>query len=187
MVEDGVDFGDEGEFVGVPFLRGSEYLSAGDDFVEKGVDGNFLVGGPSRVVEADAGCSVAFVDVDRASGHVDSTGTSLRIFDESANGFFGSGANSVIGVVLTDVVVLCDQVGGAVTDGLDDVCHSDSFVDALSTFLELFVGEVVFGYEESECLWNGVVAVSVLGGKLVGREAGGGHAGCARECSSCCC
>ena len=191
MIEDGVDFGDEGELIGVPFLWKSEDLSADDDFVEEGVDWDFLIGGLGGVVKADTGCPVAFVDVDGASSHVDSAGSSLCVFEDSANGFFGSGANGIIRVVLTDVVILCDHAGGAVLNGLDNVRHSDSFVDVPCIFFELFVGGAVLRGEESECLRDDVVGVDVtvdvFGGKFVDREAWGRHAGCVRESSSCCC
>ena len=191
MVEDGVDFGDEREFVDLSLFWGSEYLSASDDFIEEWIDRDFLVGGPDRISEGDAGGSVVFVDVDGIGGDVDSTCVALCIFEDSADGFFGSGENGIIRVVLTDVIILSDQVGDAILNGLDDVSHSDSFVDALRMFFKLFVGEVAFGDDEAKCPGDNVigvdVAVDVLGGELVGGETGGGHAGCARESSSCCC
>ena len=150
-----------------------------------------MVGGPRRVVEADTGCPVAFVDTDGASSHVDSSCLSLCVFEESAEGFFGSRADSVDGVVLTDVVILCDHVDGAGLDSLDDACHSDSLVDMSGMFFELFVGEVFGRDEEAECARDDVVGVNVtvdvFGGEFIGGKAGGRHAGWSRDSSSCCC
>ena len=189
MVEDGVDLGDKGELVSVSFLRGSEDLSAGDDFVEERIDWDFLVGGPGGVVEADAGGPVAFIDIDEACGHVNSACLLLCVLEESADGFFGSRANGVIGVVLTVVIILSDHVDGIGSDGFDNARHSDPLVDASSVFLELFIDGVFGGDKEAECSRNDVVgvdvAVDVLGGEFVNGEAGGGYASCARESSSC--
>ena len=180
MVEDSVDLADEGEFVGLALFGRSEYLSSGDDFVEERIDREFLVGGLCRVVEADAGGSFV-VDADGTCGHVDSASLSLCVFDEPTNGFFGSKADGIIRVVLTEVVVLSDHVDSASSDGFDNTRHSDSRVDASRVFLELFIVEVFGRDEEAECAWNDVVwvdvAVDVLGGEFVCGEAGGGHAG----------
>ena len=190
MVEDGVDFADEGELVGLLLFWGSENLSACDDFVEKGVDQEFLVGGPCGVVKADTGDPLV-VDANGTCGHVDSASLALCVFDKSADGFFGSEANGIIRVMLTEVVVLSDHVDGAGSDGFDDAHHFDSLVDASGVFLELFIVEVFGGDKESECARDDVVgvdvAVDVFGGEFVGGEAGGRHAGCESESSSCCC
>ena len=166
-------------------------MSTGDDFVEERVDGDFLVGGPSGVGKGDASRSVILVGVDGASGNIDFACVSLCILKDSADGFFSSREDGIVGVVLTGVIVLPDHVGDAVLNGLDNMSHSDSFVDASHVFFELFIGEVAFRDKELECPGNDVVGVDVivddLGGELLGREAGGGHAGCARESSSCCC
>ena len=191
MVEDGVDLVDEGEFVGLLFFWGSEYLSAGDDFVEEGVNRDFLIDGLGGVVEFNAGCPGALVDVDWACGHVDSLSLSLCVLEESADGFFGSRADGVNEVVLTDVIVLSDHVDGAGSESLDNTRDSDSLIDASSVFFKLLVSEVFCGDEEAKCLRDDVVgvnvAVDVFGGEFIRGETGGGHAGCVRECSSCCC
>ena len=191
MVEDGVDFGNEGEFVDFSFFRSAKDLLVDDDFIEEGVDRDFLIGCRFGVGEFDTGRVVELVDVDGPSCHANSVYVALCVFEDSMDGFFSSGEDSCIGIMLTGVILLSDHVDDAPLNSLDDVSCPDSFVNASRAFFQLFVSEVAIGDKELKCSGYNVVEVSVLvddlRGELIGGEAGGRHAGCESVSSSCCC